>query len=44
MPVTFEEHEQGQTEKGEEETGNEEKSNGDTATRFSKTDSQVHLR
>lgn len=44
MPVTFEEHEQGQTEKGEEETGNEEKSNGDTTARFSKTDSQVHLR
>lgn len=44
MPITFEEHEQGQTEKGEEETGNEEKSNGDTAARFSKTDSQVHLR
>lgn len=43
MPVTFEEHE-GQTERGEEEAGNEEKSNEDTAARFSKTDSQVHLR
>lgn len=43
MPVTFEKHEQGQTRRDDEETGNEEKPNGNAA-RFSKTDSQVHIR